>query len=1378
MERICSGGIDEEQRLRVLRSYRLLDTAPDPAFDDLARLAASICLTPIAGITLIDECRQWFKSSIGVAVREMDRAYSFCDHTIRQQIPLVVRDMATDPRFAGNPLVHGGPRLRFYAGVPLKSALGPTLGALMVVDSVPRDLDARQIDALTTLAAQVSHLMEMHRERMQHQRTAEELREAQSIGGMGSWRYELDERRLVWSDEVYRIYGQTPETFDQTFEGMLRQVPPEDRHLLENALAEALQKTDLIEFYHRIRRPDGALRRVRLRGHRVEHENLIAGTVQDVTDEHDAAERMRLGQAELEQAYALLKFHLDNSPMASVEWDHEFRIVRWSPQAQAMFRWLPEEVIGKRPRDWPFVHADDAGQVEGIVSQLVSGLVVRNVSDNRNVTGDGRVIHCQWHNSARLDPEGRVTSIFSLVLDRSEQVRADAAAAETLAQERIARAQALARERKARAEAEATKHHFRALFESVPGAYAVLEPEAFRIVAASDAYLTKVRGTREAVVGRLLPELLRGLASETGLKSLTLLQASLRAVVAERRTDTMRVQAFPLASADAPQIFEEHFWSTLNAPIFGPDGRLVYVMHRIEDVTEFVDIQADGWTVNSDLARRQQLMEAETALQTGELRRLNQHLRASEERFRHLVADAATGIATISLEGQLLGANAAFCGIVGHDEDVLKSFRLIELAHAEDSPALQAALNALVDGTQENLVLECRLRAADARAIWVRLSLSRQLGDDGAATNLIGVAEDLTPERLAQEQLRTSQMLSRLAGTIGRIGGWAADLKTGDIYWSQEIFEILEWSIDRPPRLDEAMALYPAPYRQDMTRRLRTCAEHGVAFDIEVQIDTASGRRAWVRVAAEPDLTADRSIERIVGAFQDITARKHAELERKRLSDLLGKTLDNMSDGFYLLDTHWCFTYLNREAERLLRRSRDSLIGKLFWAEFPEAAARGDFDDYRRAMTEQTSLHREIYDPAAGEWLALDLHPSNEGLAIYFRVITAQKALEDHLRQSQRLESVGQLTGGVAHDFNNLLTVILGNAEILAELLQANPRQRSLAEMIAGAAERGAALTRHLLAFARKQALDPKPTDVNQLVARLDGLLRRTLGEHIEIAFVRGAGQWRTMIDPVQLESALLNLSLNARDAMPDGGRLTIETANARIDQNHADQHPDLQAGQYVMLAISDTGAGIPAKILPRVFEPFFTTKEQGKGTGLGLSMVFGFVKQSGGHVSIGSEPGQGTTVKLYLPRLIGPDDGAHAVPLAAVAAAEERGQEIVLLVEDDALVRSYARSQLESLGYAVLEADCGPAALEILDQRRDIDLLFTDVVMPGGMTGRQLAEEALRRRPRLKVLYTSGYGENAIVHHGRLDPDVHLLGKPYRRMDLSRKLRELLDAT
>ena len=391
------------------------------------------------------------------------------------------------------------------------------------------------------------------------------------------------------------------------------------------------------------------------------------------------------------------------------------------------------------------------------------------------------------------------------------------------------------------------------------------------------------------------------------------------------------------------------------------------------------------------------------------------------------------------------------------------------------------------------------------------------------------------------------------------------------------------------------------------------------------------------------------------------------------------------------------------------------------------------------------------------------------------RLLHEKNAADLQLRQAQKMEAVGQLTGGIAHDLNNILTVITGTIEILAEAVADRPELVAIARMIDEAAERGADLTQRLLAFARKQPLQPREVDVNSLVIEASNLLRPTLGEQVEVQIMLSGDTARALIDPSQLTNAILNLALNARDAMPDGGKLTIETSNVILDDSYAGIHSEVTAGPYVLIAVTDSGHGIPAGILENVFEPFFTTKDVGKGSGLGLSMVYGFVKQSNGHIKIYSEAGLGTTVRIYLPQAIG-----LAQPITDELASTsilEGGDETILVVEDDDLVRTFVVGQIQSLGYVALSAVNADAALVIINSAQTIDLLLTDMIMPGSMNGRQLSDAARRRRPSLRVLFTSGYTENTVIHYGRLDAGVLLLAKPYRKSDLARMIRAALGA-
>ena len=443
--------------------------------------------------------------------------------------------------------------------------------------------------------------------------------------------------------------------------------------------------------------------------------------------------------------------------------------------------------------------------------------------------------------------------------------------------------------------------------------------------------------------------------------------------------------------------------------------------------------------------------------------------------------------------------------------------------------------------------------------------------------------------------------------------------------------------------------------------------------------------------------------------------------------------------------------------------------GALVQAESLTAALDRARSDLARALTKADHLNA-----ALGELnTTLEQRVAERTRQLTAEMAERQKA-EEQLRQAQKMEAVGQLTGGLAHDFNNLLTGIAGSLELLQTRV-AQGRLRDVDRYVnaaQAAAKRAAALTQRLLAFSRRQTLDPKTTDVNRLVGGMDDLVRRTVGPEIAVEFVTAAGLWNTLIDPSQLENALLNLCINARDAMAGGGKLTVETGNCWLDERAAGER-ELPPGQYVTLCVSDDGAGMPPDIVDRVFEPFFTTKPLGQGTGLGLSMIYGFVRQSGGQIRIHSEPGRGTTVRLYLPRHRGDVDEADG-PAALSAAPRAENDEIVLVVDDEPTVRMLVTEVLEDLGYLAVEAADGAAGLKVLQSGVRIDLLVTDVGLPGGMNGRQMADAARIARPDLKVLFITGYAENAVLSQGHLEPGMHVLTKPFAMEALASRIRDL----
>jgi len=434
-------------------------------------------------------------------------------------------------------------------------------------------------------------------------------------------------------------------------------------------------------------------------------------------------------------------------------------------------------------------------------------------------------------------------------------------------------------------------------------------------------------------------------------------------------------------------------------------------------------------------------------------------------------------------------------------------------------------------------------------------------------------------------------------------------------------------------------------------------------------------------------------------------------------------------------------------------------------------AAHGTFPPEETRCRHKDGSYRWLsWAKAADQGL---LYASGRDVTLQKEQADALAAAEQALRQSQKMEAVGQLTGGIAHDFNNMLAVVIGSLDLLKRRLGGDARALRRLEGAVEAASRAALLTKRLLAFSRQQPLNPQPLDANRLVAEMSELLRHSIGADIRLQTVLAGGLWPSLVDSNQLENVLINLAVNARDAMPEGGCLTIETSNTSLDSRYAARNA-ISAGDYVLIAITDDGSGMPPQVLARAFEPFFTTKEVGRGTGLGLSQVYGFVRQSGGHVMLYSEPGQGTTVKIYLPRLRS-DPATNAGTVSAPASVPGGLQELILVVEDEPSVRQVSRDALEELGYRVLEAEGAATALRLLDEHPEIDLMFTDVVMPD-VNGRKLADEVRHRRPELPILFTTGYTRNAIIHHGVLDPDVELLGKPFTLDELAQKVRLMLD--
>jgi PAS domain S-box-containing protein len=655
---------------------------------------------------------------------------------------------------------------------------------------------------------------------------------------------------------------------------------------------------------------------------------------------------------------------------------------------------------------------------------------------------------------------------------------------------------------------------------------------------------------------------------------------------------------------------------------------------------------------------------------------------------------------------------------------------------------------------------------------------------------------DITERRAAQEELRRREAEFRVLAQAAPNHVWASG-PDGRLNWFND--RVYAYSGAAPGALDGAgwaQIVHPDD-RGGALERWSSSLRTGDIYETEFRLRDAHGAWRWHVARALPVRDTDGAILRWIGANTDIQEQKSATQALATLNATLEQRVTEQAaerdrlwqtsqDLLAVVDAGGVFRAANPAWTAVLGWAISEVVGKPHtrlvhpedWVNSENALRQA-----RVAAAPPVEL-RCLHKDGSVRWIAWVAASDNDLIYATGRNVTAEKqaaaeleAAQAALRQSQKMEAVGRLTGGIAHDFNNMLAVVVGSLDLLGRRLGGDERARRYIDAANEGARRATTLTQRLLAFSRQQPLQPERLDANRLVAGMSDLLRHSIGADIRLETVLAGGLWATQADANQLENLVLNLALNARDAMPGGGRLTIETQNAHLDERYAAEHTGVTAGQYVLVAVTDTGVGMSPEVVEKAFDPFFTTKPVGKGTGLGLSQIYGFVKQSGGHAKIYSEPGHGATIKIYLPR----DAGTSTPPSGAPAGGEPpmlegMARAVVLVVEDEPAVRQFSADALRELGYSVLEADGAANALRLLDDHPEIALLFTDVVMPD-VNGAKLAAEALRRRPNLRVLYTTGYTRNAVVHNGVLEPGVQMIGKPFTLDALAAKVRHVLGA-
>ena len=816
-----------------------------------------------------------------------------------------------------------------------------------------------------------------------------------------------------------------------------------------------------------------------------------------------------------------------------------------------------------------------------------------------------------------------------------------------------------------------------------------------------------------------------------------------------------------------------------------PIGRLTEAVQAIGSGRP-AEIPVDASGETGVLARAFARMVEETRAKTAALEReIEEHRRTEAARSHHAarenlfsaaVESSDDAIVMQTLDAIITGWNPAAERLYGYtaEEAIGKPTSIIvpsdRREHGKDY------LRRIARGEPIERFETIRLRK-DGTPVEISLGLSPIKGPSGEVIGASGSARSLTEARRAERALQhqleerrqifeTSQDLIMIMDPRAHVAQISPSSETILGYRPDEMIGRSGADFIHPDHLEQSRAEMRAMRRGERVKLADTRCYHKNGHEVWL---------SWLGSWSEP-------AKRFFFVGRDMTEARLAQESLLESERLARNIVETSLDAFVQTDETGSILNWNSQAEQLFGWRRDEVLGKstidLIVAESERDRVRAGLkrflenEDGRTLNRRRELMCRRRDGKEFKAELSVTALKRREGLLfnVFYRDLTDKIAAEERIRDAEKMEAVGQLTGVVAHDFNNILTVITGTIEILADAVAKEPQLAAITKMIDEAAARGADLTQHLLAFARKQPLQPREIDINSLIVDTAKLLRPTLGEQIQIESVFEGENCVAIVDPNQLTTAILNLALNARDAMPGGGKLIVETGAAYLDEVYANAN-DVPPGHYVLIAVSDTGTGIPASMLPRVFDPFFTSKGPGKGTGLGLSMVYGFIKQSAGHIKIYSEEGHGTTIKMYLP----PGKTPTAVGEGVTPATIEGGHETILVVEDDRLVRDYVLAQLHSLGYVTLQAANAAEALAMVAAGKPFDLLFTDVIMPGKMNGRQLADELMKTRPDLKVVYTSGYTENAIIHHGRLDSGVMLLAKPYRKSDLARIIRKAL---
>lgn len=1059
---------------------------------------------------------------------------------------------------------------------------------------------------------------------------------------------------------------------------------------------------------------------------------------------------------------------LNTGAVSAIYWGPEFRILyndAYGPALGARHPWA----LGRRVSEvWPEIWDVMGPQLASVVATGQGFVVEKQPLTMRR---HGRDEETFWFYSFApvRGEDGGVAGVFVTAMDLTGQVLAERAREES------------ERRLKQAADAATLSADFRVLFEASPTPFLVLAPPDWTIVAANDARLRLTGSTREEQIGRRLFDLFPDDPEDPSADGVRNLTASLERVVATKAPDLMAVQRYAVRDADGH--FIERWWSPINTPVLDQAGKVALIIHRAEEVTELVRLRGEA-EARDQLTRDQQAT-------IDRLHATEVALRESETRFRNMADNAAVMMWVTDPTGYCTYLNARWYEFTGQELGKGEGYGWLDAVHPDDRPlAEQAFVSA--NAERRNYRVDFRLRRADGAYRWTIDAAAARFAENGEHLGYVGSVIDIDERREAEEKLALSEEQLRLALEVAGIGQWDVDNLTGVMFWPPRIKAMFGISPDVPVTLaDFHDNVHPDD--REKTRVAYDAASDPIRrplYDVEYRtIGKEDGVVRWVAAKGRGIFDAAGRCVRVIGTAIDVTARKTDERRLRELNESLEQQVAERTadrDRMWRLSTDLMLvarfdatiTAVNPAWTTLLGWSERELLGRRFLdLVFPEDLEATLVEAGHLAEGRTTPRFENRYQHKDGSYrfLSWTAVPGEDLIHAVARDVTAERerqaelvAAQEQLRQAQKMEAVGQLTGGVAHDFNNLLTIIKSSTDLLRRPNLAEERRRRYVDAISDTVDRASRLTGQLLAFARRQALKPEVFDASERISAITDMLRTIMGSRIRIETLIAHEPCFVEADASQFETALVNMAVNARDAMNGEGTLTISIEG--LSSMPPIRGHGGSPGRFVALSLSDTGIGIPSDRLAEIFEPFYTTKEVGKGTGLGLSQVFGFAKQSGGDVRVGSKVGQGATFTLYLPRSdAAGKDNSRALQNEAEPAEYGRGHR-VLIVEDNVEVGRFSTQLLQDLGYETTWAANADEALKLMAEVDGFDAVFSDVVMPG-MSGIELGHEIRRRYPKLPVVLTSGYS-HVLAAEGR--HGFELLHKPYAIEDLSRVLQRV----